>query len=116
MLHCTAQHCSYHSQMLIVAGGYPYTASTEVFDYTAADSVWRVTSPLPSASTGPRGATLAGQFVVFGGYNDDNDVFSGEVYTWQNNAWTLTGNMQGARAYHAITEVNITSVICMGNH
>ena len=96
-------------KVLIVGGGNPPTATTEVIDLNAPTPAWRLARSMAYARRQLNATLLAnGQVLVTGGtsgkgFNDvTNPVFPAELWDPTSEAWTTLASQTGYRGYHSV--------------
>lgn len=116
---CTSFLTNSGKKALLVAGGYngEQLSTTEI--YLPSTNEWTTGGNLPRVMYGLRAGHLNQQAVVTGGREDrgTNEYTRDEVlqFNVEAGAWTKIGSLQKGRYSHAIAEVNLAALGCIGN-
>jgi hypothetical protein len=102
-----ATSAMYDVGKILIAGGYPATASAETIDLTAASPAWTAIAPMNfprhkvSSTVLPDGTVLVTGGLSGGQGTDAAAVFAAEIWDPTTQAWTVVDHMQVPRLYHS---------------
>ncbi len=90
-----------------------YTSFAEVFD--PASNTWSQVASLPVGVSGNFGASIGGNLLVMGGYNETSGVQTGVyVYNASANTWTASTPLTQATSFAAAAAVGSRVFVCGG--
>jgi len=96
-------------KIVIMGGGNPPTATTEVIDLNAATPAWRTVAPMAvprrqlNATLLPGGQVLVNGGTSGPGFNDNaSPVLPAELWDPKTETWTTLASQSGYRGYHSV--------------